>query len=201
MTTIRAEVLGEALVLNTHAGLFSPEHVDRGTLAMLSVAGFAPGMKVLDLGCGCGVVGIVAAKKCGSENVWLVDIDPLAVRTARENAALNGVQGVRCVLSDGVSGLDAAGFELILSNPPYQSDFSVAKAFIEKGFNRLAVGGRLLMVTKRREWYKNRLIAIFGGVRIREIDGYYVFEAEKKTTEYANRRQKKGHDVVKLPQT
>jgi len=201
VSVIHAEILGEALELRTAPGLFSPERVDRGTLAMLSVAAFAPGMKVLDLGCGCGVVGIVAAKKCGDQGIWLADIDPLAVQTARENADHNGVGGVRCQVSDGVVQLDAAGFDLILSNPPYQSDFSVAKAFIEKGFNRLKPGGRMLMVTKRREWYKNRLIAIFGGVRIHEIDGYYVFEAIKLSPEYANRRQRKGHNVVKLPQS
>ena len=187
---IHATVLGVPLALETAPGLFSPSHVDRGTLAMLSVADFQPGQRVLDLGCGCGVVGIVAAKKCGQENVWLVDVDPLAVETARQNALDSGVPGVTLAVSDGFKQLDAAGFDLILSNPPYQSDFSVAKAFIEKGFNRLKLGGRLMMVTKRREWYKNRLIAVFGGVKIREIDGYFVFEAVRKRAEYANRRQK-----------
>ena len=201
MTTIRAEVLGEALELRTAPGLFSPGHVDRGTLAMLSAASFAPGMKVLDLGCGCGVVGIVAAKKCGPEGVWLVDVDPEAVEIAGQNARANGVSGVRCRVSDGLKQLDETGFDLILSNPPYQSDFSVAKAFIEKGFNRLRLGGRMLMVTKRRAWYKNKLAAVFGGVRIREIDGYYVFEAEKRRAEYANRREKPRHNIVKLPQS
>lgn len=192
MTVIRAEVLGEALELRTASGLFSPGRVDRGTLAMLSAAAFAPGMKVLDLGCGCGVVGIVAAKKCGQENVWLSDADPLAVETARQNAFDNGVPGVTLALSDGFKQLDAAGFDLILSNPPYQSDFSVAKGFIEKGFNRLNIGGRLMMVTKRRDWYKNKLIAVFGGVKIREIDGYFVFEAVRRRAEYANRSKRKS---------
>ena len=201
MTTIRAEILGEALDLRTAPGLFSPGHVDRGTLAMLSAAAFEPDMKVLDLGCGCGVVGIVAAKKCGEAGVWLIDVDPRAVEIARQNADDNGVGGVRCAVSDGFAQFGETGFDLILSNPPYQSDFSVAKAFIEKGFNRLRVGGRMLMVTKRREWYKNRLIAVFGGVRIREIDGYCVFESQKRSSDYANARQKKRHRIVELPQS
>ena len=45
------------------------------------------------------------------------------------------------------------------------------------------------MVTKRRNWYRNKLAAIFGGVRIREIDGYCVFAAERRATQYANRRR------------
>ena len=188
MAEIVAQCLGQRLELETRPGLFSPEHADRGTLAMLSCARFEPGMKVLDLGCGCGLVGILAARICGEENVIMSDIDPLAVETARRNAARNGVGGVRAVVSDGLSGIDEAGFDLILSNPPYQSDFAVAKHFIEKGFNRLKLGGTMRMVTKRRDWYRNKLRAIFGGVRIHEIDGYFVFEAEKRDGRYANRK-------------
>ncbi len=189
--SIKADVLGFRLELETRPGLFSPEHADRGTLAMLSVARFEPGMQVLDLGCGCGIVGIVAAKICGEENITMCDIDPVAVETARENARLNGVPGVDAVVSDGLKQVEKSGFDLILSNPPYQTDFSVAKSFIEKGFNRLKVGGTLLMVTKRLDWYRNKIKAIFGGVRVYEIDGYYVFEAQRRGLSYAQKAKKK----------
>ena len=189
---IEAEILGQRVALETRRGLFSPEHVDRGTLAMLRHVHIAPGMRIMDLGCGCGVVGIVAAKIAGEENVFLSDVDPAAVEVARRNAERNGVGGVRIFVSDGFRDVDESGFDLILSNPPYQTDFSVAKGFIEKGFNRLKVGGRLYMVTKRREWYKNKLISVFGGVEIRETDGYYVFAAERRSLQYANKPQKRG---------
>ena len=189
MAVIVAECMGRRLELETDPRLFSPGHADRGTLAMLSRVHFSPGMKVLDLGCGCGLVGILAARICGEGNVIMSDIDPLAVQIAARNAARNGVGGVRVVLSDGLSAVEETGFDLILSNPPYQSDFSVARRFIEKGFNRLKIGGKLWMVTKRRDWYRNKLIAIFGGVRIDEVDGYFVFEAEKRGARYANARR------------
>ena len=88
--------------------------------------------------------------------------------------------------------MDASGFDLILSNPPYQTDFSVAKGFIEKGFNRLKIGGKLYMVTKRRAWYKNKMISVFGGVEIRETDGYYVFIAERRSLQYANKAPRRA---------
>lgn len=188
---LHAEILGNDIELETEAGLFSPEHVDRGTLAMLSHVKFEAGMRVMDLGCGCGVVGIAAAKIAGEENVFMSDADPLAVEIARRNAERNGVAGVSVVLSDGFERVEASGFDLILSNPPYQTDFSVAKGFIEKGFNRLKIGGRLLMVTKRREWYKNKLISVFGGVEIRETDGYYVFIAQRRSLNYAKKASKR----------
>ena len=177
---LQADVLDRHVFIETGNGLFSPRHIDRGTLQMLNHARIEPGMRILDLGCGCGIVGIVAAKIAGEENVFMSDTDPLAVETARRNAARNGVGGVRVMLSNGFADIDETGFDLILSNPPYQSDFSVAKGFIEKGFNRLKIGGRLVMVTKRREWYKNKLIHVFGGVKIVEADGYYVFTSERR---------------------
>ena len=184
---LQVEILGQQVSLETRPGLFSPEHVDRGTLAMLSHVKIASGMRIMDLGCGCGVVGIVAAKIAGEENVFMSDADPMAVETARRNAERNGVGGVQVCVSDGFQSVDASGFDLILSNPPYQTDFSVAKGFIEKGFNRLKIGGKLYMVTKRRAWYKNKMISVFGGVEIRETDGYYVFIAERRSLQYANK--------------
>ena len=184
---LQVEILGQQVSLETRPGLLSPEHVDRGTLAMLSHVKIASGMRIMDLGCGCGVVGIVAAKIAGEENVFMSDADPMAVETARRNAERNGVGGVQVCVSDGFQSVDASGFDLILSNPPYQTDFSVAKGFIEKGFNRLKIGGKLYMVTKRRAWYKNKMISVFGGVEIRETDGYYVFIAERRSLQYANK--------------
>jgi len=186
-----AEIKGQNLVLETRKGLFSPEHIDRGTLAMLSHVDFVSGMRIMDLGCGCGVVGIAAAKITGEENVFMSDADPIAVETARRNAERNGVGGIDICVSDGFRDVGASGFDLILSNPPYQTDFSVAKGFIEKGFNRLKIGGRLCMVTKRREWYKNKLISVFGGVEIRETDGYYVFIAQRRSMSYAEKAKKR----------
>ena len=189
---LQAEILGQQVSLETRRGLFSPEHIDRGTLAMLSHVQIAPGMRIMDLGCGCGVVGIVAAKIAGEENVFMSDADPRAVEIARRNAERNGVGGVRLYVSDGFRDVDASGFDLILSNPPYQTDFSVAKGFIEKGFNRLKIGGKLYMVTKRRAWYKNKMISVFGGVEIRETDGYYVFIAERRSLQYANKAPRRA---------
>ena len=133
---------------------------------------------------------IAAAKVLGSDAVWMTDIDESAVRCARENAVRNGVEGVHIVCGDALDAVEATGFDWILSNPPYHADFSVAKKFIEKGFNRLKVGGKLVMVVKRELWYRNKLTAIFGGVKMAEIDGYYIFTAEKRNAAYAPKKQK-----------
>lgn len=182
---INVNLKGMDLVFETATGLFSPGGIDPGTLAMLSTVEFRMEDKVLDLGCGYGVVGILAAKLIGSDKVTMVDIDEKALEYTARNAALNDVKGVRIVMSDGLAELDDAGYTLILSNPPYHEDFSVPKTFIEKGFNRLAIGGRMLMVTKREKWYRNKLTSVFGGVKVWKLQDYFVFMAEKRSLRYA----------------
>ncbi|MCH5348039.1 MAG: class I SAM-dependent methyltransferase [Oscillospiraceae bacterium] len=169
------------LKFETKASLFSPNSIDTGTLAMLSVIDFLPRDKVLDLGCGYGVVGILAGKLIGEENVVMCDISEQAIECAKINAALNGVSDIRIILSDGYKNVEEKDFTMILSNPPYHADFSVPKSFIELGFKKLAIGGKLVMVTKRLDWYKNKLTSVFGGVKVQEINGYYVFLAEKRS--------------------
>lgn len=180
----QATVKGFDLTLVTTPGLFAPRGPDAGTLAMLEPVTFAAEDKVLDLGCGYGLVGVVAAKFMAARNVVLLDNDAQAIEMARLNLAANGAPEARVILSDGFADLNETGFTKILSHPPYHSDFAVAKHFIEKAFNRLAIGGSMWMVTKRDQWYRNKLTAIFGGVRVREIGGYFVFQAEKRSSQY-----------------
>ena len=184
---IEETVQGVDLVLNTNEEVFSPTAVDKGTRAMLSFVEFKEDDKVLDLGCGCGVVGILAAKQIGADKIVMCDVSENAVQLAKLNAAANGVEGVTIRLSDGLKEISETGFTLILSNPPYHTDFAVAKGFIEDGFKKLAIGGKMVMVTKRLDWYRNKLSSVFGGVTVKEKDGYYVFLAEKR----GNRKPKK----------
>lgn len=189
---ISTTIKGKSLKFRTSSDVFSPRHVDPGTLAMLSQVDFNEEDKLLDLGCGYGVVGILAAKYIKPLNVYMVDIDSEAIRLAKENTRLNNVEGVNIIQSDGFKNLNEKDFSLILCNPPYTVDFSVPKRFIMKGFNRLRIGGRLYMVTKRRLWYKNKIISIFGGVQIKQIEDYYVYHAIKKSYLYRDGLEKKS---------
>lgn len=184
---IEEQVQGISLVLQTNEEVFSPTAVDRGTRAMLSFVDFTSEDKVLDLGCGCGIVGILAAKQIGADKVVMCDISENAVQLSRQNAEANGVGAVTIRQSDGLKEITENGFTLILSNPPYHTDFAVAKGFIEDGFKKLTIGGKMVMVTKRLDWYRNKLASVFGGVTVKEKDGYYVFLAEKR----GNRKPKK----------
>ena len=194
---ITIEIKNTPLKFETDSMIFSPKAVDIGTLSMLSLIEFSQGDKVLDLGCGYGVVGILASKLIGDNNVVMCDISEKAVGYAKQNAKLNGVPNVDIRISNGFENIMENNFTLILSNPPYHTDFSVAKHFIEVGFKKLSVGGRMVMVTKRLEWYRNKFSSTFGGVKVQEINGYYVFIAEKRNS-YIKKKEKKSTLSKKL---
>ncbi len=193
------DIWNNRLKFETEESLFSPESPDRGTMAMLRNTELKENDKILDLGCGYGLVGISAAKVIGEKNVFMVDINEKAVEHARINAAKNGVPGVTVKLGNGLEPIQDNDFTLILSNPPYHTDFSVPKAFIENGFKQLVVGGRMVMVVKRMDWYKNKLTTIFGGVRVVEDDGYYILTSEKRgsfTTKSKEKKTTKKHEKL-----
>jgi len=180
------------LTFETNKTSFSPLGVDKGTLAMLEIANLpqtlSEGDKLLDLGCGYGVVGIYAVKIMPQVLCVMSDVSKSCTELAKKNAMLNGVlDNIKIIHSDGFANITDSEFSVILCNPPYHADFKVPKHFIEKGFNRLKVGGVMYMVTKRKDWYKNKLTAIFGGVKVYEIGEYYVFRAEKRSARYANK--------------
>ncbi|RMF89747.1 MAG: methyltransferase domain-containing protein [Methanobacteriota archaeon] len=75
-----------------------------------------PGERVLDMGTGSGLLGLIAARKGAS--VLAVDINPQAVECAQRNARLNGLEDFHARRSDLFSGVEGR-FDLIIFNPPY----------------------------------------------------------------------------------
>lgn len=193
----RENIWSNDVLINGLDGVFSPNRIDRGTKLMLENISISNEDKVLDLGCGTGVVGISIAKKIGISNVVMVDIDSKAVECSRRNLELNNLSDIKLIRSNGFEMIEDTDFTLILSNPPYHADFSVAKNFIEHGKKHLIKSGKMVLVVKRLNWYKNKMTSIFGGVKVLETDGYYILTSEKRDVKNKvrdkNRPIKKKH--------
>ena len=91
--------------------------------------------RVLDMGTGCGILGILAAKK--AREVVAVDVNPYAVRCAKQNAQLNGVWGKMVLVQGDLFTClnEEAAFDVILFNAPYlpsedgEADFWLGRAW------------------------------------------------------------------------
>lgn len=75
------------------------------------------GMNVLDVGTGSGILSICASK-LGANKVFAYDIDPVAVRVAKENIKDNGISNVTCGVSDLLKSVEKLneGYDLVLAN-------------------------------------------------------------------------------------
>ena len=81
---------------------------------------------VLDLGCGTGILALIASRF--ADKVIGVDLDPRAVACARRNAALNSVANVRFLVGDSYAPVAGQQFDLIVSNPPFYPASEIARA-------------------------------------------------------------------------
>ena len=97
MSTIQTAIWDNALTFRTHPDLFSPRGADRGTLAMLGSVELTAEDRLLDLGCGVGMISEHISDTTGASVVGL-DYAPEAVaaaldRTVGKRNRLDFVQG------------------------------------------------------------------------------------------------------------
>ncbi len=95
-----------------HPGLFFSTHFLIREMETIELSG----KKFLELGCGSGLISLVAASK--NANVTSSDINPLAVETASTNAVANNLK-IRTIVSDLFQNLPNETFDYIIINPPF----------------------------------------------------------------------------------
>ena len=156
--------LGEDVVsLETQPGVFAGNRLDAGTRLLLQHLEVEQGARVLDVGCGAGVIGIAAGHQ-GAGHVDLIDANLLAVEASARNLKRLGMSG-RALASDVFSGVPGERYDLIVSNPPFhrgkQVDYSVANRLIGEAPGHLTRGGRLLIVANAFLAYGKQMERVF----------------------------------------
>ncbi len=84
-----------------------------------------PGARIVELGAGCGVISIMAARLYAPREVVALEVQAELAQLAQRNAVLNGVTVVRAVAADiraaKIAALGDGSFDLAIANPPYRS--------------------------------------------------------------------------------
>lgn len=142
----------EYLDFITRPGLFAYGRLDDGTRSMLDVLEVRPNERIVELGCGCGVAGIIAAMRSGPEaRLTLADSNARAVAVAKINAEKHKLAHAETRLTADFAELPANQLDLALANPPYFAHGTIAELFARAAHRLLKRGGRLYIVTRQVE--------------------------------------------------
>lgn len=140
-----AEIWGQRLRLVTGAGVFSRGHLDHATAVLFRETEPPASGRVLDLGCGYGVIGLAVAAASPDTVVTGVDVNERALLLARENAASLGLADrFRAVLPDDVPAGEQ--YDEIWSNPPIRIGKAALHELLLTWLPRLVPGGRAVLV-------------------------------------------------------
>lgn len=164
--------------IHTRPGVFAWEALDAGTAALIETMAIAPGDRILDLGCGSGIAGAVAARLAGPRGAaTLVDISAGALRSAASTLAANGIANAVVTASDDTAAIASERFDVVVTNPPFHAGRAVAYAttarFIAGAAAVLRPGGRLFLVANRFLPYEPEIARVFGNVAVAWSDARY----------------------------
>jgi 16S rRNA (guanine1207-N2)-methyltransferase len=170
------------LRLESLPGVHSAGKLDPGTAVLIEEVRWERlgGRRVLDLGCGVGVLGLLAAR-AGAE-VVAVDDDLAAVRSTMRNADRLGV-ALDARHSDIDGELEGERFDVVLCNPPFHVGKGVrlglAEAFIEAAHRLLVAGGELALVANRDLPYERVMGGWSSVERAADRAGFKVLQARR----------------------
>ncbi len=147
------------------SGVFSKNHVDKGSeYLLMALHAFMQQLKkessedypflasgrALDLGCGYGVLGIVAKRLWPGQRWTFSDVNRRALDLTRRNAEANGIYHADVRESAGFDNLEGP-FELIVSNPPIRTGKETIYGLFEEAERQLVPGGFFICVIGKKQ--------------------------------------------------
>lgn len=181
--TFATVLRGIKLTFTTDSGVFSRDYIDYGSRLLIETMDIPNGAKVLDVGCGYGPIGIVAARLNPKNHVTMIDVNERAVELARRNAAANGATNVRVLLSDLYEQVEDRDYDAVLTNPPIRAGKQVVHAIFEGARHVLKDGGTLWVVIQKKQGAPSayeKLQQLYGQVEeVTKDKGYRIFRAVK----------------------
>ncbi|WP_066016540.1 class I SAM-dependent methyltransferase [Endozoicomonas atrinae] len=162
-------------------GVFSHGRLDKGTQVLLETLNAVPSGKVLDFGCGAGVISAYINTLPGEYDFTLVDCDALALASSNKTMNATGSKSFTVLPSDGLSEVTGQ-FDLIISNPPFhqgvKTHYEVTEQFLAQSRKMLRPGGELRIVANSFLRYPPIIQKAFGRCDTLLVkDGFSVYRA------------------------
>jgi 16S rRNA G1207 methylase RsmC len=157
------EVCERRLILETDVFTFAGGEVDPASDMLADAVELEGDERVLDLGCGAGVVGLALAAYLPRGEVVMSDSNLCSVAVARRNQLRNGASNVSVLSAIGADGYREGAFDVVALNPPFHEgrleDHEVGRQLVEGAFAACRIGGRVYVVASRFLPYEKAMSA------------------------------------------
>ena len=172
----------------TDNGVFSKSKVDFGTDLMLNEflkknRGLeVEKIKILDIGCGYGVVSVILKSFYPEISITLSDVNERALELSEENLKKYGINDYHIIKSDAFEKITEK-FDVILSNPPIRAGKDIIFKIYSEAYEHLNENGQFYCVIQTKHGAKStqkKLVEIFGNCDTVTIDGGYRIFLSKK---------------------
>ena len=188
--TWKASVPGiDPLTFTSFPGCFCHRRQDEGGLALAEVvskdlsssiqhSSLNP-RRLLDMGCGCGLVGLLIARAVKGVSLVGVDSHSRAIEAANRNAQALVVEAEMILSDNGTPARMDGTFDVFVGNPPYYSDYRIAEVFLDTAKRALKPGGVCYTVCKNAAGLEPVQRQYFPDVEIIKRRGYAVLKSVK----------------------
>jgi len=171
-------VLRKKFIFCTDNGVFSKNGLDFGSRLLLETIPLEEvGGKVLDMGCGYGVFGIVL-NKITSCSVDMVDINLRAIHLSEINIKENNCKNVQVFESNAYEKINSK-YSCIVTNPPIRAGKQVVYNIVMNAKNYLEKGGNLFLVIRKEQGAKSLIIDLkkqYNVFVLAKKKGYYIIQ-------------------------
>lgn len=171
-----------SLAIVSLPGVFSHGRIDRGTALLLEQLDGLPPGRLLDFGCGAGIIGASLKRRYPDSEVVMLDVDAFAVASSRMTLAANGLQA-QVIAGDGIDGAPGE-CAAIVSNPPFHqgvhTHYEASETLLKRAATHLRPGGELRLVANAFLKYPPLIEAHLGRCdTLISADGFRIYRAQR----------------------
>ena len=178
MVKTECVVLGHRFIFYTDNGVFSKDGLDFGSRLLLETIPLEEvGGKVLDMGCGYGVLGIIISKLT-SCSVDMVDVNLRALHLSQMNVKENHCTNINVFESNTYENIDSK-YSVIVTNPPIRAGKKVVYDIVMNAKNYLEENGKLFLVIRKEQGAKSLIVdleKIYTVTILEKKKGFFILE-------------------------
>ena len=174
--------------ISNHANVYAREKLDIGARYFIeNLPKVSAGSKVIDLGCGNGVIGLTVLANQPEAQVQFIDESCMAIASAEQNIKDNLpelIEQCEFTLNDSLTDIEGGSVDLILCNPPFHQNTAttdhIAWQMFKDSHRVLKKGGELRIIGNRQLAYHIKLQRLFGNEQLIASNNKFVTQSAIK---------------------